>query len=96
MARISGYFALETYPTDTAGFFTLFNRQKNIWIAADIDKFGTPMIVVFNNDKLSYYPVATQLLKFQWFNICLNIIIDFQFINKFLLPFSHSLSQNAE
>lgn len=73
MARISGYFALETYPTDTAGFFTLFNRQKNIWIAADIDKFGTPMIVVFNNDKLSYYPVATQLLKFQWFNICLNI-----------------------
>ena len=40
--NVSGWFALETHPTDTAGFFALKNEHQ--WISPCINRFGVPMI----------------------------------------------------
>lgn len=73
VAQISGYFALETYPTDTAGFFTLYNSQKKAWISGCIDRFGKALVGVCENGNIAYYPTEAKLPKFKWMNICLKI-----------------------
>jgi beta-fructofuranosidase len=67
---ISGYFALETFPTDTAAFFSVGN--KNEWISAGVDRFGTVMIGIKRKDRVSYYP-ATGIARFKWINVGLYI-----------------------
>lgn len=71
--HLSGYFALETYPTDTAGFFTLYQSQHKAWVSACIDRFGKPMIGISRGGLTTYYPAHIKIAKFHWINICLNI-----------------------
>jgi beta-fructofuranosidase len=71
---IAGYFALETFPTDTAGFFSVSNKAGDEWISACIDRFGTPMIGVGAGGKTNYFPAEKRLSHFRWLHIALNIL----------------------
>ncbi|WP_372648149.1 GH32 C-terminal domain-containing protein [Draconibacterium sp.] len=69
---VEAWFALETYPTDTAGFFS-FQQDANNWIAANINQFGELMLSVCVAGKTEWYPTSVQLQKFEWFNLALGI-----------------------
>lgn len=71
--QLSAYFALETYPTDTAGLLTIYNSQTKGWIAASVDKYGTLLLCVFENGKYYWTPVNTQLEKFKWMHLALSL-----------------------
>ncbi|GAA4326753.1 hypothetical protein GCM10023149_29760 [Mucilaginibacter gynuensis] len=70
---VSGYFALETYPTDTAAFFSVSNKEAGSWISACIDKFGTPMIGIGSAGNVKYFPANFKVNKFRWLHIALNV-----------------------
>lgn len=70
LRSLQAEFALETYPTDTAGFFALGNGQH--WISACVDRFGQPMLGVSKDGRVSYYGSNVTIEKFKWINIALN------------------------
>ncbi|KOH45384.1 GH32 C-terminal domain-containing protein [Sunxiuqinia dokdonensis] len=69
---LEGWFALETYPTDTAGFFSIEKDSAN-WISACINQFGEPMISICNQGEISWYPSSIKIEKFKWLNVVLSI-----------------------
>lgn len=69
---ISGWFALETYPTDTASFFALNDEQGN-YISACINEFGKPIIGSSTNNNKQYVGADITLQKFKWIFVCLNV-----------------------
>ncbi len=70
--NVSGWFALETYPTDTAGFFALKNDHQ--WISACISRFGVPMIGIKEAEQIKYISADTMIPPFQWQHVSLNIL----------------------
>ncbi len=66
------WFALETYPTDTAGFFSFEQDAKN-WIAANINQFGEIILSVCIDGKISWHLSELHVNKFEWFNIALSV-----------------------
>lgn len=73
-SSITAWVALETYPTGTAGFFSLSsNDDSQNWISASIDRFGKPLIVLGINGEENYLVAETILPKFKWFNVGLSI-----------------------
>ena len=69
---IEGWFALETYPTDTAAFFSLQQDSVN-YISACINQFGRPIISVCNQGTLNWYPAENLVEKFKWLNVAISI-----------------------
>ncbi|MFV0591272.1 MAG: GH32 C-terminal domain-containing protein [Draconibacterium sp.] len=69
---VDGWFALETYPTDTAGFFSITQDSLN-WISVCVDQFGEPMISVCNQGEISWYPSNIKVEKFKWLNVVLSV-----------------------
>lgn len=72
---VQAWFALETFPTDTAGFFS-FEQDKDNWIAANINQFGEVMLSVCVTGKTEWHPTGVQLQKFKWFNLALAVAKD--------------------
>lgn len=72
LRSLQAEFALETYPTDTAGFLALGNGQD--WVSACVDRFGQPMLGVHKEGRTSYYSSDATIQKFKWTNIGLNIV----------------------
>ncbi|WP_164905457.1 GH32 C-terminal domain-containing protein [Flavobacterium sufflavum] len=72
---ISVWVALETFPTDTASFFSIIEESSNPenWISASINKFGKPAIAIGINGEEKYYFAEHRLSKSKWFNVCLII-----------------------
>lgn len=66
------WFALETYPTDTAGFFS-FEQDSNNWIAGNINQFGEMMLSVCIDGKTSWHRSDLHVDKFEWFNLALSV-----------------------
>jgi beta-fructofuranosidase len=71
---ITAWVALETYPTDTAGFFSLSSGDSKNWISASVNPYGKPVIVLGLNGKENYFVGETAIPKFKWFNVGLNIV----------------------
>lgn len=69
---IEGWFALETYPTDTAAFFALQQDSVN-YISACINPFGRPIISVCNQGTLNWFAAENLVEKFEWLNVALSI-----------------------
>lgn len=69
---IEGWFALETYPSDTAAFFSLQQDSVN-YISACINQFGRPIISVCNKGTLNRYAAENLIEKFEWLNVALSI-----------------------
>lgn len=72
---ITAWIALETYPTDTAGFFSVSSSDdsKN-WISACVNRFGKPVIELGLNGEENYFIAETVIPKFKWFNVGLTIL----------------------
>lgn len=73
---ISGWFALESYPTDTAGLFVLTGAKGGSWISASVDRFGQPLVGMNSTEKTVFFGAAIQLSRFQWFHVALNVLQD--------------------
>ncbi len=69
------WFALETYPTDTAGFFS-FEQDVDNWIAANINQFGEVMLSVCVGGITTWQPANINIEKFEWFHLTLAIAND--------------------
>jgi sucrose-6-phosphate hydrolase SacC (GH32 family) len=71
---VSVWAALETYPTHTAGFFSLYTEQGDTttnWISACINTFGKLMIGTHINGEEHYLESEVSIPKFQWQHISL-------------------------
>lgn len=73
---ISGWFALETFSTDTAGFSALKNSMTNEWIAACFDTYGRAMIGFQQDGKTMYVTGDSSVEIFKWMHIALNVTAD--------------------
>lgn len=70
---VTAWVAMETYPTDTAGFFSLSSGDSQNWISASVNRFGKPVLVLGLNGKENYFVADTIIPKFKWFNVGLSI-----------------------
>ena len=70
---LSGWFALETFPTDTAGFFGISDESGRIYLSAAVDQFGTPMIGMSDGNHLKYANADGSLEKFEWIHVALTL-----------------------
>ncbi|GEL09755.1 Sucrose-6-phosphate hydrolase SacC, GH32 family [Flavobacterium glycines] len=70
---MTAWVALETFPTETASFFSLIDKKSNAenWISAGINKFGKPAILLSLNGEEKYYFAENKLPKFKWFHVSL-------------------------
>ncbi len=92
---VTGWFALESLPTDTAGFFALSNSKTKNWISACIDQFGTPLIGISYHDSVFYVGAYKKLSRFAWLHVCLsldsnkaNLIVNGELLQSISLPAS--------
>lgn len=57
-SAISGWFALESFPTDTAAFFALKSHKTGESISVGVDRFGEIIIGKGSNNGFSYLPTG--------------------------------------
>ncbi|WP_342330877.1 glycoside hydrolase family 32 protein [Pedobacter sp. FW305-3-2-15-E-R2A2] len=69
----SGWFALESFPTDTAAFFALKDRKTRISVSIGLNRFGEILIGKGNGKEFSYLATGYFVEKFKWLNIALDI-----------------------
>ncbi|MDB5019327.1 MAG: hypothetical protein JWQ28_454 [Pedobacter sp.] len=65
----SGWFALESFPTDTAAFFAFKNNNTGMSVSINVDRFGEVVIAKGSSNKFSYLPTGLFVEKFRWLNI---------------------------
>lgn len=69
-SAISGWFAVESYPTDTAAFYGFRNKyQQTVSICAD--RFGKVMIGMGQEGNYTYNPTNGYAERFKWMHICI-------------------------
>jgi beta-fructofuranosidase len=69
---MSGWFALESFPTDTAAFFGVKDASANRSIAVTVDRFGELLVGTGTGNTFSYIPAQYKLEKFQWIHLALS------------------------
>jgi beta-fructofuranosidase len=69
---ISGWFALESYPTDTAAFFGLKDRSTNTSISVAVDRFGELLVGTGKGNVYSYIPTRYTVERFKWIHIAIS------------------------
>lgn len=70
VSAISGWFAIESYPTDTAAFYGLRNKHKQT-VSICTDRFGKVMIGLGKDDNYTYIPTNGHVERFKWMHICM-------------------------
>lgn len=71
---MSGWFALESFPTDTAAFFGVRNRDTEESISLCVDKYGSIILNIFREGKYNYIPTTSKINRFEW--IYLSLLLD--------------------
>jgi beta-fructofuranosidase len=66
---INGWFALESYPTDTAAFFVLSDSKSGTAVSACIDRFGKPLMGIKQGNVFNYYASTVSLPRFKWIHV---------------------------
>lgn len=69
---VDGYFALESFPTDTASLMGI--KGENHYIAVCVDRFGELQLQIGNMKNASYYPLKHQIKRYEWFHVFLSMI----------------------
>lgn len=69
----SGWFALESFPTDTAAFFALKDRKSGLSVSVGVNRFGELVIGKGSSKVFSYLPTGYFVEKFSWLNIALGM-----------------------
>jgi beta-fructofuranosidase len=70
---VSGWFALESFPTDTAGFFSFGDASGKNWVAASVDRFGKPLLASSQNGIIKYVAAGAVIEKFKWLNVVMTV-----------------------
>jgi beta-fructofuranosidase len=70
VSAISGWFALESFPTDTAAFYGIRNIH-NETVAICVDRFGTVTTSIGNGETYTYIPTNGKVERFKWLHICM-------------------------
>ena len=65
---LSGWFALESFPTDTAAFIGIQDNAKNT-IAVCTDRFGKLLFGIKKNGLYTYRSLNTSIKCFSWLNL---------------------------
>jgi Beta-fructosidases (levanase/invertase) len=73
VSGVSGWFALESFPTDTAAFFALKDSLANTSISVCVDKYGELFIETGHGKDFSFVPANYQVERFRWMNIALSV-----------------------
>lgn len=68
---ISGYFALESFPTDTAALLGIRNGQHTL--AVCVDRFGGLQVEFGDDKKIIYHPLHRKINRYEWFHLALSV-----------------------
>lgn len=69
---LSAWFALESYPTDTAAFMGVRDALGNS-VAVCTDRFGQLLLGVGKNKSYSYYSLNAKIERFKWLHLLLDL-----------------------
>lgn len=69
---LSGWFALESFPTDTASFFGLKDKQSQFSIAVCVNRFGELMVGVGNGQSITYHSMNRHVDRFTWLHFAIS------------------------
>src|SRR5665648_6378 len=73
LSGISGWFALESFPTDTVVFFVVNDSVENRSTSICVDRFGELLIGTGIGNKYSYSPTGKRVERFKWVNLAISI-----------------------
>lgn len=71
VVNVSGYFALESFPTDTASLLGIKGERNTL--AVCVDRFGGLIIETGDGTKASSHPLHHNIRRFEWFHIALSV-----------------------
>ena len=69
---ISGIFALESFPTDTAAFFALQDDEEQNGISLCADRFGEVLLGILYDGKYTYKSTGQHIKRFEWISLGLS------------------------
>lgn len=69
---LSGWFALESFPTDTAAFIGLKVVQSQKSIAICVNRFGELMVGVGDRQKIIYHSMNRHVDRFSWLHLAVS------------------------
>ncbi len=71
---MAAWIALETYPTDTAGFFAVISGPEatHAW-SAGLDRFGRLVLGREHDGQRAYLAAQASVEKFSWFHVALSV-----------------------
>ncbi|EJX10649.1 Glycoside hydrolase, family 32 [gut metagenome] len=72
ISAASGWFALESYPTDTASFVGIRNLS-GVSVAVCADRYGELLLGIGRNGLFSYHSLKTKIERFQWLHLALDL-----------------------
>ncbi len=87
-SSLSGWFALESYPTDTAAFIGVKDLQGNS-VAICADRYGELLLGIGKNNSFSYHSLNTKIERFKW----LHLLIDLE--NKSIYMNGYKVGSNS-
>lgn len=70
---IGGYFALESFPTDTASYYAVKNSSTGESVGVAVEKYGNILLVVGKDNDFSYYSTRGSVKRYHWSHIALTI-----------------------
>lgn len=70
---IAGYFALESFPTDTASYFAVRNNRSGRSLGVAVEKYGHLLLVCGDGEKYTYEPVSESVSRYAWAHVALEI-----------------------
>ncbi len=73
VSGVSGWFALESFPTDTAAFLAIRNSLDDTSISMCVDRFGQLLIGYGIKNKFSYFSTNQHVERFKWIHLALSI-----------------------
>lgn len=69
---MSGWFALESYPTDTAAFMGI-RDMAGTSVAVCVDRYGELLLGMGQNGSYSYCSLKTKVDRFKWLHVVLDL-----------------------
>lgn len=66
---VSGYFALESFPTDTASLLSVKGERHTL--AVCVDRFGDLQLEIGDGQKASYHLLHKKVKRYEWFHLAL-------------------------
>lgn len=73
ISSFSGWFALESLPTDTAAFFGARDKQRDISVSICVNQFGKLMLGIGSSTSYSYHDLGNKYIKsFKWMYLTLS------------------------